>query len=345
MEERIIDDEYGRGIRFRKTKDGYVDATDELAEEEKEFAEEKEVAEETGDGTQIEAAPDEDVTEEALVVDNLEESLEDLEEEDERGEEVTFEFPELEEDDEDLVNLTPEEAVALRRKKAEEEAQRKADYKRFCEEGEELLLAGSYKEAEDKFAAALPLEENAWEAAAGYWRAKTSDFSAPDVLMDEYLETGYESMENDLGEDALGAIKRQYKEVFEKRLKEISDEEAPLEKEVLEKQKTRRAVLKDRLASTRAGFIGTAVPTAAFLVLAIVFGYLITTRNDGLFLVLTAVCGVLFAACFVAFGISTNRFVNARRINRINEDLSSTEEGERLLKLRAYKELYEHFVG
>ena len=234
MEERIIDDEYGRGIRFRKTKDGYVDATDELAEEEKEFAEEKEVAEETGDGTQIEAAPDEDVTEEALVVDNLEESLEDLEEEGD-GEEVTFEFPELEEDDEDLVNLTPEEAAALRRKKAEEEAQRKADYKRFCEEGEELLLAGSYKEAEDKFAAALPLEENAWEAAAGYWRAKTSDFSAPDVLMDEYLETGYESMENDLGEDALGAIKRQYKEVFEKRLKEISDEEAPLEKEVLEK--------------------------------------------------------------------------------------------------------------
>ena len=96
MEERIIDDEYGRGIRFRKTKDGYVDATDELAEEEKEFAEEKEVAEETGDGTQIEAAPDEDVTEEALVVDNLEESLEDLEEEDERGEEAHRRMPGLE---------------------------------------------------------------------------------------------------------------------------------------------------------------------------------------------------------------------------------------------------------
>ena len=33
MEERIIDDEYGRGIRLKKTKDGYVDVTDELAEE------------------------------------------------------------------------------------------------------------------------------------------------------------------------------------------------------------------------------------------------------------------------------------------------------------------------
>ena len=32
MEERIIDDEYGRGVRLKKTKDGYVDVTDELAE-------------------------------------------------------------------------------------------------------------------------------------------------------------------------------------------------------------------------------------------------------------------------------------------------------------------------
>ena len=32
MEERIIDDEYGRGIRLKKTKDGFVDVTDELAD-------------------------------------------------------------------------------------------------------------------------------------------------------------------------------------------------------------------------------------------------------------------------------------------------------------------------
>ena len=35
MEERIIDDEYGRGIRLKTTKNGYVDATDERAEEKK----------------------------------------------------------------------------------------------------------------------------------------------------------------------------------------------------------------------------------------------------------------------------------------------------------------------
>ena len=31
MEERMIDDEYGRGVRLKKTKDGYVDVTDEMA--------------------------------------------------------------------------------------------------------------------------------------------------------------------------------------------------------------------------------------------------------------------------------------------------------------------------
>ena len=80
MEERIIDDEYGRGIRLKKTKNGYVDVTDELAE-----------------------------TDETEVVDeNAEENYE----------EVAFEFPDLEEDDEDLATLTPEEAIALRKKKS-----------------------------------------------------------------------------------------------------------------------------------------------------------------------------------------------------------------------------------
>ena len=77
-EERIIDDEYGRGVRLKKTKDGFVDVTDELA-----------------DGTDME-----------------------------EGEEITFEFPNLEgygmeQDNEALVDLSPEEAFA-RKKGADE---------------------------------------------------------------------------------------------------------------------------------------------------------------------------------------------------------------------------------
>ena len=34
MEERMIDDEYGRGIKLKKTEEGYVDVTDAAYEEE-----------------------------------------------------------------------------------------------------------------------------------------------------------------------------------------------------------------------------------------------------------------------------------------------------------------------
>ena len=88
MEERIIDDEYARGIRLKKTKDGYVDATDELAEKERRAAEELEADELDATAEEENEAAGE--TEETLVLDGLDESLEET-----AGEEVRFEFPDL----------------------------------------------------------------------------------------------------------------------------------------------------------------------------------------------------------------------------------------------------------
>ena len=56
MEERIIDDEYGRGIRLKKTKEGYVDVTDELAQapqEETENEAETQAITQAADGQQL----------------------------------------------------------------------------------------------------------------------------------------------------------------------------------------------------------------------------------------------------------------------------------------------------
>ena len=190
----------------------------------------------------------------------------------------------------------------------------------------------------------MPLDEEAADAAVGYWRARTSDFSEPDILAEEYAETGYESLENDLGDGAVEKLKANYRGMFEKRIAELEAEEGPLAKEVESKQKKRRAILKARISSALKKVIGTGIPFLVFVVCTAVFGLRINTRPDMLFPVLTAVFGVLAVGCFVAFGIFTNKLVNARRINRDNEDLSSTEDGERLLKIRAYRELYSHFV-
>lgn len=304
MEERMIDDEYGRGIRLKKTKDGYVDVTDELAEKQ----DGELTAENEGDG----------------------------------GEEITFEFPilDVDEDDEDLVGLTPSEARALRQKKAEAAAQRRADYERACAEGNELLAAQSYRAAELKFEKALNLDEVATEASVGYWRAKTADFSNPDDLASEYVEAGIQSLEYDLGYEAAEIIKKEYRSVFEKRVEELSAEEAPLAEEVEGKQERRRTVLKVRVK--KAGIIFAAVSCAFVLLaaLAVIFGLKNFTTKDNSYVLLTIVFAALSLVGLVVFLLFTKKFINALRIYRKNEDLTETEEGARLVEIREYKDLY-----
>ena len=302
MEERIIDDEYGRGIRLKKTEDGYVDVTDELAE--------------NGETDEAEATSED---------------------------EIAFEFPMLDtdEDDEDLVGLSPEEAARVRREKEEAAARRKADYEQACKEGEQLLALGSFKAAELKYERALKLDDEATDASVGYWRAKTADFTDPDALISEYADAGIESLEYDLGVDAVDRIKADFQSVFQNRVRELEAEEKPLAEEVEGKQERRRAIISERLKKAAISFTALAVPTAVLLVLTIVFGLKNFTTSKNTYILPTAVCGGIFFVCFIAFILASNKLINVLRLRANNERLSSTEEGERLIEIRNYKELYE----
>ena len=302
MEERIIDDEYGRGIRLKKTKNGYVDVTDELAE-----TDETEVADE-----------------------NAEENYE----------EVAFEFPDLDEDDEDLVGLTPEEAMALRKQKEEEEKARAEEYAKQCEEGEQLLASGSFHAAELKYEKALALDGEALEATVGYWRAKTSDFAEPDVLVGEYAEAGYENLEGDLGYQAVEVLKNKYQSVFNARLEELQEELAPIEESFTKKQADRREIIRGRMVKAGWRFSIALVPTLVCLILTIVFGTNMFSSKTGEFIVLTIVFGVLFIAGLIVTLVFTNKLLNVIRIHRANESEASTEEGRKILVLRDYIEIY-----
>ncbi len=312
MEERIIDDEYGRGVRLKKTKDGYVDVTDELAEE-----------------TQ------------ALETDELQEEVGYDE-----GEEIAFEFPAFEgEDDEELVGLTPEEVEELKRQREEAAAKRKADYEQACQEGSELLDSGSFKAAELKFEKALLLDDEATEASVGYWRAKTTDFTEPDALVSEYTDAGIENMEYDLGYGAVEILKKDYKQVFEKRLEELTEEEKPLVVEVEEKQARRRAILSARIKRSTLVFLAVALPTAALLTFAIIVGLKIFSTSGNEYVTPTILLAAGFFVFFIAFLLVTNRWINDLRMRRANERLSSTADGKRLVEIREYKELYAYLAG
>ena len=296
MEERIIDDEYGRGIRLKKTADGYVDATDELATQ-------------TDDETPVD--------------------------------EVAFEFPTLEQDDEELVGLSPEEAEKVLRERAEAEAIRKAEYERLVKEGEEFLESGSFRSAELKFENALALDEEATQASVGYWRAKTENFQNPDVLIEEYLEAGIETLEFDLGYKAVDIIRENYRAEIEKRYAKYAEEEKPLGIQVEEKQQSRREKISARLKQSglRAGI--AFIPTLALLVATIVLGLKIFSVKENTFVIPTLICGVAFFMSLIVSVLFANVFINDLRIRRTNERLSSTDEGARLEEIREYMDLYE----
>ena len=301
MEERIIDDEYGRGIRLKKTADGFVDVTDELAAEQNE---------------------------------------------EEQADEVSFEFPmmEGEEDDEDLVSLSPEEALALRQKKEEAVRKRKEEYEKLCAEGEELLASGEFKAAEKKFEKALRLDELATVASVGYWRAKTDNFAKPDVLVEEYVDEDLESMEYDLGIDALDTIRCEYREVFQNRMQELNDEEKPLVEKVESKQTSRREVLSVRLRAKITAFVAVCLPALAAIILTIVFGLKIPTTREDTFVMPTIILGSVGLVLVIASLFFLKKMLDAIRIYAKNERLSSSDDGKRIVQIREYKAVYEQLL-
>lgn len=259
--------------------------------------------------------------------------------------EVMFEVTDLEEDDEELAGLSPEEAIEYRKRKAEEAAQRQAEYERLCKEGAELLETGSFKAAELKYEKALDLDKEAKDASVGYWRAKTADFTEPDALVEEYYEAGYENLEYDLGYDAVLEIKEKFKPVFERRMDELTGEETALNETFVEKQAERREILNARAKKAWLWFGVTFAPTFITLILAIVFGTKILSTPDGRYIAPTAVFAGVFVVVFIVFGVMTNKLLNVMRIRRANEKLSSTEDGRELLRIRAYKEIYDYLLN
>ncbi len=302
MEERMIDDEYGRGIRLKKTKDGFVDVTDELAEGK-------------------------------------------VEEGEETTEELSFEFPIMEgEDDEDLVGLSPEEALKLRQQKEEEAKIRRAKYDEECAIGQKLLDDNDFAGAEAQFEKALALDKVATEASVGYWRAKTENFANPDVLVGEYADASIESLEYDLGVEAVEIIKKEHKEALQARYAQLQEEEKPLAERVATSMSLRREVISDRLKRRAIFFACIALPLAAALVLTVVFTLRLFTPNGEKYMIYTIVSGACAFLFFLAFIFATNKLVNVLRMKKANEQVGGTEDGDKLVEIRDYMTIYENLL-
>ena len=313
MEERIIDDEYGRGIRLKKTKDGYVDVTDELAE-------------------------DTDSDTEELV------------------DEVAFAFPDLETDetDEDLIGLTPEEVEKKLQQREQKAAERRAKGAKFCEEGEKALAEAKYADAKKAFTKAMKFisrnEESEKEvefasrSQMGLCKALSENFENPDALLEEYVERGVENFEYDVGYETLETLRKDHKELFKQRYEAIVAEETPLKESVEVKQQKRREYLKSRMIRAIIAFFIALLPVIGFGIATAVVGMKNYSTPDDRYVMPTIVLGAVTFVFFIVFIVFANKLINAFRLKYKNEKLEATDEGERLVYLRAMKELYEFLL-
>ena len=75
------------------------------------------------------------------------------------------------------------------------------------------------------------------------------------------------------------------------------------------------------------------------------FGSKIRSTPTNVYVMPTIISAAAWVVCFIVFGVFTNKFINAFRMYRANENLASTGAGMRLLTIRNYKTLYAYILN
>lgn len=247
--------------------------------------------------------------------------------EDEEADEdaIGFEVPEFDTDDEEAAIMTPEQLAARQKAREEEEARRKQKVEAHLSRAKVCLEQGDYEGARFQLNEAGELDGRNGEISV--LKVKTLSRNFTDYTMiDECAEAadGVEEFATDEQKAELLALAAPLVERIEKEKKEL----VALDKENTEKKNERRGVFVARRKKAMIGFVASASPFAAFLVAAIVIGAtLMFTREDGLYIILTAVFAALALGAFIATLAFAHKLWEEARNVKLNERNSSTKIG------------------
>ena len=263
--------------------------------------------------------------------------LDDPPAEEEPEEELGFEVPELDSDDEEAAIMTPEQLAAREKMREEAEAVKQEKLKKIAEHALSLLEEKKYDDAGYVLAEADELGEDG-EIYALKLRTATRDF------------TDFTNAEEG-GEAVNGVKKFTAKESVEKfahilptlkvKSEELKKEAEALDSENEEKKSERRVVFKSKRNKSVVLFVATVVPLIAFAVLAIYYGTHLTTVKDGanipLFITFVSLAGVFFIGAVIA---AKFLWKNANNL-KLNEKNSATKLGRKLEEKKAELSLVE----
>lgn len=253
----------------------------------------------------------------------------------EAEEEVLVTLPEGEEEyDEDLVGLTPSQLAKEleRRKKAEEEA--RAECAKLVSQAQEALAAEDYERATSFFSQAMCYPYADEEIVKGLWQSRTKNYTdLSPFFVKEYAEEFAES-----DEAGKAAVREKVQEELTAERTAVKEEIAKISPSIMEKQEERRqAFAANRKYYAVILLILIGVTAALLIATGVSASYIVRTLSI-LPVVLTACFGGAAFIVFVAAFVFLTKFSGANRLCRMNEKLSSTEEGAHLEELNERSE-------
>jgi len=256
---------------------------------------------------------------------------------------IVLDIPVVEEENEELADMTPEQAAAYIKQKEEEQArllEQKDDLKAKAAEAEEK---GESDRAEEIYYNILELDPSDLTANVGYARKITKDFS--DYSDFGFVMETYKKGEDNVGEDFTAAIKDTCENNIRAEINSLKAEEEELSKKVEEKRVSRRAAFKADYVIKRNAFLRRLVIFVVWLALAIIFATKISSVSEPTFLILTIVFGALALITLVFLLVETNKFSTAAHRVKENERDSSTRDGKELIALREKIEFLSEIVA
>lgn len=247
--------------------------------------------------------------------------------EDRADEELEFEMPEFEQDDEEAAVMTPEQLEARRIQREEEEKRRLAELAGHVSKAKQMLAKEDFEHALYELSEAEKLSDGDGEVLILKLKALSqnlTDFSKPEECAD--IADGFKDKATAEQKAELSGLC----EPLLQRAANLEKEIAVLDKENEEKKAERRGIFVARRKKALIFTAAAVVPFIVFLALAIHFFTVRYALENGTNVILTIVFASLAAVCFIVTLIAVHRLWACARNVRLNEKNSSTKLGREL---------------
>lgn len=239
-------------------------------------------------------------------------------------EELTFEIPEFETDDEEAAVMTPEQLAAREKMREDEERRRVEKIADLIQKAERALEEGDYDSARYHLAEAAETDGKNGEIRFLQLKALTQNFT--DFTLASDAAEVAESVKAYCTPEQKSALK-EISAPLSERLSQTEKELETLGEENETKKAERRAVFKQKRKKALIAFAATGVPLVIFAIAAAIMGSIMHSRKDGVLVIVTIVLAALALVALIATLFTAHNFwKTSQKVSR-NENNANTRLG------------------